>query len=440
MKTISPIRLLLDTPRIMRDSPGYLTELVAQHGDIVRLEAGEQVVIVVAQPEVIGHVLVENWRNYSKATPQFEMFKTVTGNGLLNSDGDFWLSQRRIQQPGFHRGILEGFAETIVREAAALGEQWQSLAGEVVDVEAEMMGLSLRVICDCLFGMDIGKYSAEYVNQFAHALDYVMFRAQLPMDGAKRLPIRVVKEYKQAMLALDGLVSGLIADRRSKDECGDDLLGMLLAARSEDGEPLPDFVIRDEVMTLIVAGYETVATGLTWLFYLLSQNSIALERVRVELATVLRGRLPTLSDLSELVALKAVVDEGFRLIPPSWLISRRALTDDKIGDLVIPGDAIVVVSPFAMHRNPRYWTDPERFWPGRFSAEKPQKYQYIPFGAGPRLCIGNRFAEMETQLVLATMLQFFNLDYAGKRPPRPLGRITVRPKGGMPMRIRPNKP
>lgn len=431
---LTPTQMLIETPKIMRDPLGWMVGATAKHGDVVVCDVNSFRVYVASDPAWIEHVLVKNARNYSKATVQFETFSAVTGNGLLNSDGDFWLSQRRLAQPAFHRKLLDGMAGTMVKSAVHTAHKWRRMVGQTVDMEHEMLLLSLPVICEALFGEDVRGRAEQLVLDVTHALDQVMFRAQLPFNFAAKLPLPVNRKFARSMGALDAWVEGMIEARRRGDLAhdSDDLLGMLVAA------DLPTPVIRDEVMTMIVAGYETVASGLTWTWYLLDKHPRVAVRLRHELAQVLNGQTPTLDDLPHLPYLKMVVDESFRLFPPSWLVSRRAEGADEIGGVTIPERSMVVISPWVVHRNARLWDAPERFSPERFAAEnKPsiRKYTYIPFGSGQRMCIGNHFALLETQLVLAALAQQFKPEIAQKEP-KVLGMVTVRPKNGLKMRLR----
>ncbi len=424
----------------MRDPLSFMVAMTRQHGDVVAADFGDFRAFIVNHPDWIEHVLVKNHRNYSKQTVQFTTFSEVTGNGLLNSDGDFWRRQRRIVQPAFHRKTLTDLATIMTDAADRTAARWRTQPGAIVDIEHEMLLLSLPVICESLFGADIRARAAELVEAVTHALDRVMFRAQLPIAGAERLPLAVNRRFEQSMKVLEKWIAEMIDGRRAESVARTDLLGILLSATDEDGRPLPDVVIRDEVMTLIVAGYETVASGLTWIWYLLDQHPYSAQWLREELSDVLHGRTPTLADLPHLPRLKMIVDESFRLYPPSWLVSRQAVAADRIAGHAIEPGALVIISPWVMHRNAAFWPDPEQFDPLRFDLAKTDKpktrprYSYIPFGGGPRLCIGNHFALLETQLVLATLAQQFAPTLAQKRP-HVAAMVTVRPKNGLQMQI-----
>ena len=249
------------------------------------------------------------------------------------------------------------------------------------------------------------------VKQFTHTLNYVMYRARMPISWAARLPLPVVRRYHESMAELERLIAQMIESRRNDPNPPDDLLTTFIQARDEEsGDPLPDLQIRDEIMTMILAGFETVGTGLTWTWYLLSQHPQVTALLHAELDQQLGGRVPTSADFPQLPYTRMVFEEALRLYPPAWVMSRRAIESDKLGDVVIPAGATVIISPYTVHRHAGHWPNPDQFLPERFSAENKRtrhRYAYIPFGGGARLCIGNRFAELESMLVLATLAQRF---------------------------------
>ncbi len=435
---INQFQLLAHTPRIMRDPLNYLTELTQTHGDIVEIDVAGFKAFVLAEPEAIEHVLVSNFRNYSKETPQFETFKFVAGDGLLNSDGELWRQQRRIMQPAFHRKKLALLLDAMIRWTAKRADAWRQKSGQVLLIEDEMMTLSLEILCETLFGVELKARSEELVHTVNRTLDYVMFRARMPFDAIDNVPLKVVRDYKASMIEVDRFVDELIAARRASDGSHDDLLQLLIDATDDMGNPLSRDIIRDEIVTMIVAGYETVATGLTWTWYLLDKNRAVVEQARREIGRVLDGRELSLETLRELVYTQAIFTEGLRLYPPAWVVSRKALDVDEIAGLHVPAGSPIIISPYAMHHNARYWFGAERFTPERWLPEwgrKRHKWQYIPFGAGPRLCIGARFAEMEAAVVLATLLPKFDVVYAGQHAPVMNALVTIRPKNHMPMRV-----
>jgi cytochrome P450 len=435
---LNQYQLLAHTPRILRDPLNYLTDLTNTHGDVVEIDVAGFKAFVLAEPEAIEHVLVSNFRNYSKETPQFETFKFVAGDGLLNSDGDLWRQQRRIMQPAFHRKKLEKLIAAMIRWTDKRVERWTQKSGQLLLIEDEMMTLSLEILCETLFGVELKARSEELVHTVNRTLDYVMFRARMPFDAINNVPLKVVRDYKASMIEVDRFVDELVAARRASESDHDDLLQLLIEAEDDAGNPLSRDLIRDEIVTMIVAGYETVATGLTWTWYLLDSAPAVVAQARQEIARVLNGRDLSIETLRELTYIQAIYTEGLRLYPPAWVVSRKAMDSDEIAGRHVPAGSPVIISPYAMHHNPRYWFGAERFTPERWLPEwgrKRHKWQYIPFGAGPRLCIGSRFAEMEAAVVLATLLPKFDVAYAAKAAPGMDALVTIRPKNHMPMHV-----
>jgi len=386
-------------------------------------------------------VLQTNSRNYNKRTPQFDTFKIVAGNGLLNSDGDTWLQRRRIAQPAFHRQRLSGMTGIMADEAAKMCHRWQTNPRYTnpVDIEQEMLQLTLPILTKALFDLDVSGQEAELVHTIEDALNYVMFRAQFPIPTIEKWPLPVNRRYHEAMGTINSLVYDLIKTRRRESDDRGDVLSLFLATQEADsGEAMPDEAIRDELVTLIIAGYETAATGLTWLWYLLSQHPGIMSTLQAELDTVLGKRGPTGDDLPKLPYLRGVVHEAWRLYPPSWVVSRSAIAADEIGGKPVEPGTLIIISPHVMHRNPEFWPEPERFDPGRFMGGRENgrhRFAYIPFGGGPRLCIGNHFAEMETMLIVATLAQHFTPKLVSDYPVLPKPMVTIRPRGGMWMQV-----
>lgn len=428
------------TPGIIRDPLTFMLRMTRRHGHLLRADLGRTPVYLLNTPEAIQHILINNQRNYSKATPQFEIFKLVAGNGLLNSDGAFWLQQRRTAQPAFHLQRLVRLERLITDAAQALLARWQANPPDrPVDIEHEMLQLTLPIVCQALFSLDVRERAHELVALTAVGLDYAMFRARVLLPVPLSWPLPINRRFRHSQAQLDALIYALIAARRAAPDAHDDLLAMFLQAADADGQPLSDRIIRDEVMTMIVAGYETVATGLTWIWYLLDSHPSVGARLREELTSVLQGRAPTQADLPRLPYLRWVVEEGWRMFPPAWLLTRRALAADQLAGADIPAGAVMVVSPYVLHHSAEYWPDPERFDPDRFrdGAPPPTRCTYLPFGAGPRLCIGNRLAEMESQLILGTLAQYVSPQRVSNRPLGLNPLVTIRPRGGLPMWLRP---
>lgn len=435
---VSPTRI----PEIQRDPLRFLLRNAAEHGDFIHYPLGLWEVFQVNHPALVKHILQDNNRNYSKNTIQYNTLAKVTGRGLLTSDGALWLSQRRLIQPAFHRKRIQAYGDTIVAATRDMLTRWSTAAatGEALDVDAEMMRVTLEIVGKTLFDLDLKTEAPELTTGVLEMLDYVVYRASNPLAPPVSWPTRRNRRYRAAMSRLNGIIYRMIAARRTAGEDRGDVLSMLLEARDEEtGAAMSDAQVRDEIATLIIAGHETVASALTWAWYLLAGNPAVRAALEDELDRVLPGRDPTVADLPALALTRMVFDETLRLYPPAWLITRRALADDPIGDAVIPAGALVIISPYVVHRNAAYWPDAETFDPHRFeperSAERP-RFAYIPFGGGPRLCIGDSFALLEGPLILSTAARRFRLDLVPDHPVKVDALVTLRPHDGLLMNVR----
>ncbi len=393
--------------------------------------------VLVFHPDGVQHVLQDNHANYTKQTRAFAGLKPLLGNGLLVSDGDFWLRQRRLMQPAFHRQQINTFAEMMIAETDAMLDRWAraNQPGKPINVQHEMMRLTLAIVTQALFGSKVGDPDGTLGKNIGILLGDSTFRFDHPFYPPLWAPTGQNRRFKKARAELDRVIYSLIASRRSAAAEQHDLLNLLMAAQDPaSGQGMSDTQLRDEVMTLFLAGHETTAVSLSWTLYLLSQHPQVEARLRDELDETLGGRPPTLGDLPALSYTRMVLDESMRLYPPAWITERKALADDEICGYSVPAGTTVVVSPFATHRHVHFWTDPEVFDPQRFSAERSAgrpRYAYFPFGGGPRQCIGNNFALIEAQLILALIVQRCRLEMAPgwKVEPEPL--VTLRPKGGL---------
>jgi cytochrome P450 len=433
--------LLGSLPNMWGDPLPFLLKSTLEHGDIVRLRFGPKAAHVLTRPEHIKYVLQDNQKNFSKDTRGFITLRSFLGMGLLTSDGDTWLRQRRIAQPAFHRQKIAALGASMVRSAEAAAEGWGQhvRSGRAIDVAAEMMKLTLRIAGETLLSTDVSR-EAETVGR---ALTVMLREARRRIVAAYSLPLslptRRNRQLNAAMSALDALVYRMINERRRSGGGPEDLLAMLLNARDADtGEAMNDKQLRDEVLTIFVAGHETTANALAWTFYLLSKFPAAARKIRAELAEVLGGRSPTEGDLPRLKYTSMVLDESMRLYPPAWMFTRAARQDDEIGGYFIPKGSFLFLSPYLVHRKPSLWEDPEGFDPERFAPERAAsipRFAYFPFGGGPRQCIGNTFALMESVLLLAVFLQKYRLDLVPGHPVELEPLVTLRPKHGVMMTI-----
>jgi cytochrome P450 len=397
--------------------------LTQTYGDIVQYRSSLEPAYLINHPDYIQHVLLNNGQNYNKSTFLNKyLLESVAGQGLLTSENPLWRQQRHLIQPAFHRRSLPKFAglmqEAARRSLARL--DCQAAEGGVVDIAKEMMRLTLDIVTQALFSYDISD-KADLVGE--------------AMDTMVTIGKPRHRKVREAIDTLDRIVFGMIDDRRRNPGLSrDDLLAMLLNARYEDGTIMEDRQVRDEVMTLMVAGHETTANSLSWAWYLLAQHTEVVEVLEAELDAVLSGRTPDLEDLPRLIYTEKVVQEAMRLYPSAWSLSRRALGEDEIGGYYIPKDAIVAMSPYTMHRHPDYWREPERFDPERFAPEQVAsrpRFAYFPFGGGARQCIGNHFAMMESLIIIATIAQHYRLRLVPGHPVEEHALVTLRPRYGI---------
>jgi cytochrome P450 len=432
---------------IRRDPLRFLDQVRDRYGDVVQLPIPVPATYVVTDPEAVRRVLVTNARNYGKRTLQYTSLSLVTGEGLLTADTEAWRPQRRAVQPAFHHESLELVADHVSEATERLLERWRSEGAEtvdlVVDMDEAMMHLALEVVGSSLFGSDLSEDADRLASATLRALDVVVKKARTPLPAPERIPTPTNVTLRRAVRALDDAVEAMLVDRaahpRAEGEPARDMLDLLLDAY-DDGSALGRAQLRDQIVTFIVAGHETVASALTWAWHLLAGDPESMSRLRAEAEAL--GGPPRFADLARLPFTAAVVDEVLRLYPPAWLITRRSLGPDTLGGVEIPGDALVIISPWLVHRHASVWTDPERFDPTRFLDEAGQRRRdvvagpgYLPFGAGPRLCIGRDMALLEAVLVLAALVGTIDVAPVGA-PPTAVPLVTIRPDHGLPMRVR----
>jgi len=417
-------------------------------GGVVPLKIGVARGHLVSDPALVRHVLLDNIDNYDKHTPAFDAVRVVLGNGMLTSGGSFWKRQRRISQPAFHGESVHHFAPIMSRLASETADAWSraAAAGEPVDACTDMMKVTLRIVAETLFGDDLAESAAEVNRVFPVILACLAARVSSPIRPPLWLPTATNWRLQPALQSLNSIVEGLIATKRrrlavrSGPQGGHrDLLTILMLARdAETGEAMSDAQLRDEVMTLMIAGHETTANALSWLWYLLDRHPDEQGRLRAEIIAATGGSAPTVDDLPRLPRLKAVIQETLRLYPPVWMFDRRALgPDDLTGTKVARGD-LVIFCPYAIHRLPDLWSDPEAFRPERFEAgreEQKNKFAYLPFSAGPRTCIGNSFAMIESQIIVGTLLSRFRARLADPAPITPRPRVTLRTSRPVTLRL-----
>ena len=423
-----------------RDPLGFIQRAAHEYGPVARFRLANVVFNLVSHPDGIQQVLQGNNHNYIKGE-FFDPVRQMAGDGLFASEGAHWLRQRRLMQPAFHRQRIAGFAEIMVRQTELMLERWEVLAnsGEPVDVSEEFTELTMRIIAETMFSAQL----AEDVRLISESLTLLLgdldFRFQVPFYPRIGFPTLRNLRAQKALRAVDAVIYRIIRERRQNGVPRIDLLQMLMEARDDEtGEAMTDQHLRDELITMFVAGHETTAVLLTWLFHILSSEPKWETRLVDEVTAALQGRKPGFEDLPSFSTLRMAIDETLRLYPPIWVTNRNAVQDDQICGYRIQSGEVAGIAPYVTHRLPEYWPNPEHFDPLRFSPEmittRPH-FAYLPFGGGPRQCIGNNFALVEAQLIFATLVQRFHLQAVSERLVQLEPTATLRPKDGLWMRV-----
>lgn len=423
-----------------RDRLAFFQELARSQGDIVRFRLGPREVWLLSHPDDIRDVLVTRQRQFIKS-PTLQVAKHLLGEGLLTSEGETHLKQRRLMQPAFHRQRVAAYADTMVRYAALTRERWAGLPPvEPLDMAQEMMRLTLVIAGKTLFDADVEDDTNE-VREVLRELMSLFQKIAMPWSAlTMKLPLPSTIRFRKARRRLDEIIYRIIRERRQSGQDHHDLLSMLLTARDEEGETggMSDEQVRDEVLTLFLAGHETTAIALTWTWYLLSQHPTAEAKLHAEIDTALEGRLPTFEDVPKLRYTEMCFAEAMRLYPPAWIIGRQTLADYEVRGCVIPKGATVLMSPYIVQHDPRFYPAPEKYDPERFAPETKEarpKFAYFPFGGGTRVCIGEPFAWLEGVLALATLAQRWKPRLVPGHPVEIMPFATLRPKHGMMMTL-----
>lgn len=424
---------------IWRDRLGLMSGVIEEFGDVVRFKMGPKTLYFFNHPEHARHVLADNAENYHKGLGLIQA-KRVLGEGLLTSEDDLWRQQRRTIQPTFQRDRIARYAGVVVDQAKAmLDELDHSAGGEPVDVVHEMTHLTLGVLGQTLLDADLAPF-----DLLGPAFDVVQGQAMFEMVSLGMvpmwLPLPRQRRFKTAMRQLEDVIFTLTSEReKSGGTGGDDVISRLLEAyRGEKDEELRHRRLRDELVTILLAGHETTSSTLSWTWYLVSQAPEVRERMRAEALSVLGDRDPVYADLHSLVYTNQVIQEAMRLYPPVWILPRRALTEDRIDGFVIPAGADVMICPYTLHRHRDFWDAPDTFDPDRFDPGRTvtrHRYAYIPFGAGPRFCVGNNLGMMEAVLVAAMVARRFSLGLAPGYEVIPDPMLSLRVRGGLPMTV-----
>ena len=456
-------------PELRKDPLHLFVESRRRYGDIVRFRLGPELVShLISHPDYIRHILVENKRNYTKGYAKRERdrirmqrqsegegssdemtrrrgfllsFKLLMGDGLLSSDGELWRRQRKLTQTAFHRKRLELLAARMTSSTLGLLDRWAENAdsGRPLQISDEMMHLSLSILLQSLFSMDPLSEDALAVDKALTGYLGIMKELGEVQEDETETSSLVENQLLKAVQTLEEIVYRLIEDRRRSGKDRGDLLSMLLRARDEEsGQGMTDRQLRDEILTMFLAGQETTSTGISWTWYVLSRYPDVRRRVHEEWARVLEGRAPAAEDLPRLEYTMMVISESMRVYTPVWFMMRNAIENDQIGGCEIAAGSDVFISPYVVHHHPDLWPRPEEFDPERFRPDRVARrprFHYMPFGGGPRICIGANFALMQTQLVLATIGQRYRLEVVSDRPVEPRALFTLVPKNGLQMTL-----
>jgi cytochrome P450 len=421
---------------VRRDIIGFLSALAAEHGDVAAFRVGSIGVVLLNHPDYVRDVLQTNHRNFVKGRP-LHLAKQLLGQGLLTSEGEFHRRQSRIVQPAFHADRVQAYGTIMTDYAARWSAGWHD--GATLDILTEMVSLATAIAGRTMFHWDVDSSVARGIGSALADATSLFSRATLPFaELLLRIPLPGTRRFFRAKAHLDAVIGGLIAERRRDAGDRGDLLSMLLTAQDAegDGTGMTDMQVRDEALTLFVTALDTTSLALTWTWYLLSRHPEVEAKLHAEIDAVLQGRAPTINDVERLPYARMVFSESLRLYPPIYAIAREALEAFTVGVHTVPAGTLVLMSPYVMHRDPRYYADPERFDPERWNAEsypRPAGFTYFPFGGGPRGCIGQAYAMQEAVLVMTTLAQQWRMRLAPGHQVAFAPLINLRPKGGMPM-------
>lgn len=428
-------REIVARAREIREEPAwFFLEMTQRFGDIVHWRSGLLHYYLVNHPDYVKDVLVTNNRKFIKGHGQGDLAQ-MFGKGLVTSEGATHRRERRMMQPFFRfEHIAETFSDSMVRYTSEMLEEWSD--GDVVDVHQAIMSLTLRIVAKVLFDAD---FDGRMIDEFSAALNDAWRVMHSPIAGKlDSLDTKDGVAFRDDLQTMDRIIYGIIEEHRASGADRGDVLSLLMQVRDGDGRPMPDLWLRDHTMTLLGAGHDTTANGMVWTMYLLAQNPAALASLQDEVDAVLGGRLPSAADLPSLPYTMMVMKEGWRMLPPVWNIERRAVEDHELGGYSIPAGSLISMSPFAMGRNPTWYSDPTRFDPQRWTpaAESSRpKHTYFPFAAGPRVCLGEYFAQIESVLVVSAVAQEWELELVPDHPVELFPAVSLRPKYGMRMTV-----
>jgi cytochrome P450 len=432
--------IFLNFRSLLNQPLNFLSEISKEYPGIVYVKALNRKMVLITDPVLIRYILQTNQKQYTKGS-QYKLLKHVLGNGLVTSEGDLWRKQRKLIQPAFHKQYIHTLFEDMLICANQMVEDFKSYAEKSTPVylSDEMMKVTLHIIGKTMLSADVTAEAVPIRNSL------IFIGKQIATDAMKavKLPIWFPTasniQFKKEVNVLDKIIYRIIDERRNSTEKKGDLLDMLMDSRYEDtGEAMPNDLLRDEIMTIFIAGHSTTATALAWTFYLISQNPEVYKKLKKEIDEVVGTGELTFQHLQQLHYSKACFNEAMRLYPPVWLFIRRAAEDNMVGDYLIEKDTDVLISPFLVHRNLEFWKDAYTFNPDRWDTEEVKemdKFTYFPFAAGPRMCIGNNFALFEADIIIAKVIQQFKFDYLGTAPAEMEPSTTLRVKDRMPMKF-----
>jgi cytochrome P450 len=428
--------LLGSIPAIRRDNVHAFLDIWRRYGDTVRLR-GPATLYLVAHPDGVKHVLQDNAANYPRPPAVRDRLRAIVGDGLVGAEGATWVRSRRMAQPAFRRHHLDRFCALFAEATAEVLDGWERAAelGRPLDVEAEMVRVSLANLGASLFQADWRRDVDRIAPAVTDILAFANSRLTSVVDTS-RLPLPSTRRFHRRLELLDSILYPLIGERRRAP--GGDLVSMLVDARDEDGARLTDKQVRDETISFFIAGHATIASALTWTWYLLSTHPESWRRLRAEVDEVLGGHPPGAADLPRLRYASMVTQEAMRLYPPIYLLLRRALADDEVGGYRIPAGADIAMCPYVTHRHPGFWDNPEGFDPERFAPElagRRHRMAFFPFSGGPRRCIGEGYAQLQLPLVVAMVSQRYRLSLLPARPAEIGVAVTLRPRAPMLMRV-----
>ena len=426
-------------PEFKKDRLGLSSRLMKTHGDIVQYKLGPHKTVMITHPDYIKHVLQENYSNYKKDY-FYEDLKLVLGQGLVTSEGKFWRQQRKLAQPGFHRKQISRFAGIMVDQCNKMLKDWKGNETKAIDIVEEMKKLTMSIVSLALFDTDLSYKASKLGSAINDSINFINGKMESFLKFPKWIPTIKSMEFNRNFTIVKNTIMEMISERRKAPGQTPDFLDMLMAAQDEEtGVGMSDQQLFDEIMTLFLAGHETTAHGLVWTFYLLDKNPEIETNLFEELGKFPIEYHPELKDLPYLRYTTATIKESMRMLPPVWGIGREAVNDDEINGYSIPRGMTVFVPIFQMHYHTAYWKDPEIFNPERFfdeDLEKKNRWVYLPFGGGPRQCIGNNFAFMEMQIVVAMIMRRFKLELTSIENVQMNPGVTLRPDESVFMRIK----